>query len=46
MIGIKNTGSTPFNVTAAFANLALVSAPEGNVYNFSGLVGGTYSYLK
>lgn len=38
IIGVRNMEDSPVNVTAAFAELALVSAPEGSVYNFSALV--------
>lgn len=38
VIGVRNVGQSPVNITAAMGNLALVSSPEGNVYNFSSLV--------
>ena len=38
VIGIRNHGPEGFNVTAIQGNLALVSDPAGNVFNFSGAV--------
>lgn len=37
VIGIRNNGPEGFNVTAVQGNLALVSDPAGNVFNFSGM---------
>lgn len=38
IIGIRNHGPEGFNVTAVQGNLALVSDPAGNVFNFTGTV--------
>lgn len=36
--GVRNTGKEAVNVSAVSAALALVSNPDGFVFNFSGLV--------
>ena len=38
IIGVRNVGDGPINITAAMGGLALVSNPEGSVYNFSAVV--------
>jgi len=38
VFGVRNPGDVAFNVSAAVGNLALVSNPEGNIFNFSGIV--------
>jgi hypothetical protein len=38
IIGVRNNGPEGFNVTAVQGNLALVTDPSGNVFNFTGAV--------
>jgi hypothetical protein len=38
VIGARNLGKTAVNVSAAWAQLALVSNAEGSIYNFSAAV--------
>jgi hypothetical protein len=38
VLGVRNLGIAELNITAAVANLALVSAPDGNIFNFTSLV--------
>lgn len=38
IIGVRNYGPEGFNLTAVQGNLALVSDPTGNVFNFTGTV--------
>lgn len=38
VIGVRNNGAEGFNLTAVQGNLALVTDPSGNVFNFTGTV--------
>jgi hypothetical protein len=38
VFGARNMGKTDVNISAAWAQLALVSNPEGSIFNFSAAV--------
>lgn len=39
VLGARNLGKTEVNISAAWAQIALVSNAEGSIYNFSAQVG-------
>lgn len=42
ILGVRNNGPEGFNLTAVQGNLALVTDPSGNVFNFTGTVSAIF----